>query len=401
MHPSALLMCAAAVALIGCQQIAGIEKRTFNEDRLDAGEDAAPDAQSEAGEDASEDADASDADTDAEIRHPSDEQCQELCDITSSACTVDAGHTAFAQDSYCPAVCPFFVLAADPKQKTGNTFECRLDQAQKAKAVGPDDNLEHCQRIGTGGADVCGSNCEGYCQLYAEICGEPAPNPDCLEYCPKLRDDPSFDAKSAFGGQVDTLQCRLAHLAAAAIAPETHCAHAALFTPAGLPCNPEVPNCVDYCGMLMRTCTDDRAQYEALEDCMQTCQNGFTVGKAPDTSGDTLACRRYHTYNAVVAPESHCAHAGPGGDGHCGTICPAYCKLAKAACTTAFGNKYADDAACEADCATFAAKAMDLDYTVAEGKQGGNSIQCRLYHATKAFSDAAECAATLGGGACQ
>jgi hypothetical protein len=156
--------------------------------------------------------------------------------------------------------------------------------------------------------------------------------------------------------------------------------------------------------MLMNTCTTpDVLQYESASDCLRTCE-GFELGEAPDVNLDTLACRRYHTYNAVRNPLGHCTHTGPGGDGHCGKLCPAYCKLVKAACATEYAAAFVGgDPDCESACADEffdgapVEEQADLGYTVAKGKEPGNTIQCRLYHTTKAFGNAAlECESALG-----
>jgi hypothetical protein len=193
--------------------------------------------------------------------------------------------------------------------------------------------------------------------------------------------------------------------------PKNHCPHATLRPANGTPCLSVEPNCDDYCGMLMNTCAGANVtQYESLNDCLAVCKK-FTPSMAPDPTEDTLACRRYHTYNSLgksAAAQDHCDHAGPGGDGHCGKMCPAYCKLVASVCSDDFDSAFpGGDRECRDKCAVVMeqrdeAKQADVGYSVAEGKRGGNTIQCRLYYTTKAALDPTQCASALGraGGEC-
>jgi hypothetical protein len=144
------------------------------------------------------------------------------------------------------------------------------------------------------------------------------------------------------------------------------------------------------------------------------CKNGLTLKTALgpdepiDISHDTVACRRYHTYNARKTPDGvHCEHTGPTGDGHCGKICPAYCQLAKAACGTDYDVKYANVDACLSDCRMGLANEgvmdeIDHHYALAKGKASDAApMQCRVYHLSKAFLAKSECVSALGGGDCK
>jgi hypothetical protein len=84
---------------------------------------------------------------------------------------------------------------------------------------------------------------------------------------------------------------------------------------------PVAITCAAYCAQLTTNCTGVNAQYENMADCMSYCDSaGWAVGTSADTSGNTLACRIYHGgVPAAGEPGEHCDHAGPGGDGVCGT----------------------------------------------------------------------------------
>ena len=370
----------------GCQKIADIQERRYDPDLRER----------DAGADGSIEDDAA---------RPDEAQCDTYCQTLTESCTKENSLATYPSKDFCLAVCPNFRRSKDGTDK-GNTFECRVSEANEAKRLSadPDESTSNCRAAGPGGSNKCGSNCEGYCQLFEDICGGlVTPDPDCLEHCQGLRDDPQFDADKSYMGGVDTLQCRLAHLSAAAVDGDTHCPHAQIEPEFGTPCKPNVPSCDDYCGMLMSTCkTPDVLQYESVNDCMKTCK-GFEPSEAPDVDQDTLACRRYHTYNSLRNPPGHCTHTGPGGDGHCGKLCPAYCKLVKAACETEFAAAFVGGVTdCESACGQdfFDGKAvkdqMDIGYNVAMGKAGGDTLQCRLYYTTKAFSNVAHCASALG-----
>lgn len=74
--------------------------------------------------------------------------------------------------------------------------------------------------------------------------------------------------------------------------------------------------------------------------------------------------------------------------------CAAYCTNVMAGCTDA-NALYADQAACEAACALFPATGQD-------GDASGDTLQCRMFHATAAVDDTTHCphASAQGGNVC-
>jgi hypothetical protein len=376
-----------ALALLGCQQIAGIDSRSYE-------------------------ADAGVSDAGSGLKYASPEQCTTYCGLLSESCSKETSGVFAYRADYCPKLCPHLPLATSKVLKS-HSFECRLDQARKAFDVkgDPPEGAGNCKSAGAGGNGTCGSNCEAYCQLFADVCSEFPQRENCRTECLALRDDDSTDADGAFANSVDTVQCRLTHLGAAASDPDTHCAHASLNNTEHTPCLSPTPRCEDYCAFVQNVCVqedkNDRRQYESVQECLDVCTKGYTNGtpladNKVDTTRDTLACRRYHTYNALLNESYHCTHAGPTGDGHCGRICPAYCRLVKAACADSFASVYTNDAKCEEDCATNLVKLpedkqLDLGYSVSEGQKPGPTFQCRFYHTVKAFSKPlTECASALG-----
>jgi hypothetical protein len=155
---------------------------------------------------------------------------------------------------------------------------------------------------------------------------------------------------------------------------------------------PVTQDCATYCTEIQTNCTGANAQYPAEATnahCLATCAS-FPMGTAADMAGNTLGCRIYHAGTpSMTAPDTHCVHAGPGGDktsaaapGTCGDACTSFCTLEIKACGLtgdAGGNgQYASAAACMTACAGF-------DKTHLYGlTASGDSLACRLYHATNA-----------------
>jgi hypothetical protein len=137
------------------------------------------------------------------------------------------------------------------------------------------------------------------------------------------------------------------------------------------------PDCATYCTKIQANCTAANAQYSSSADCMASCSH-FTVGMAADTSGNTLGCRVYHAGNAMTDPTTHCVHAGPGGGGVCGTPCEGFCSLVTAECPT----QYPSASTCATECAAYA---QDPAYSASQ--TSGDTLACRLYHATAASTD--------------
>ena len=156
---------------------------------------------------------------------------------------------------------------------------------------------------------------------------------------------------------------------------------------------PVAQDCTTYCNEIQTNCTGANAQYAAtgMTNCMATCAS-FPPGTADDKAGqNTLGCRIYHAgMPAATDPATHCPHAGPGGDkigvaapGTCGDACTSFCTLEIKACGVkgdAGGNgQYTGMADCMSSCAAF--PNADKLYSPTSH---GDSLACRLYHATNA-----------------
>jgi hypothetical protein len=357
----ARMMAFLAISIIGCQSIVGIEQREY----------------------------------DPPVTKPISAQCKQYCDDVMRVCTgTDA---TYSTRDACLATC-MLLPPGDPSEPSqGNTVECRQRQTTLAE-IG--EHSLNCPRAGPGGDGVCGDNCESYCFLFSAACPDWKPLANCKEACSVLKDTKMFDVVVNHDG--DTLQCRLVHVSNAAANPTEHCPHARI-VPVTHPCDNDQekpPKCEDYCRIVSGTCTGEHAVYESVDQCMLACA-ALPLGLEKDTAVDSVGCRKYHSYNSVGDPTMHCPHAGPGGDGHCGTDnCTGYCAIVAKACPTDFMSSFGGDmTTCLTECRKVKGSAANSGYST--GAPNGNTLQCRLKHAVQAFTIPDACPSAVGGGDCQ
>ena len=369
------------MAALGCQSVLGIEDRTFDPLQGDASGGAAG--------------------TTGDAAAPSP-QCIDYCNLVLSNCK--DGNTVYASTEACLGVCAK-LPPGGADDKTGNSIACRINQALLAASTGEPET--HCPRAAPGGGGTCGDNCEGFCTLFLDACPGVVQTKDtCLAACSIIPQVSGYDIDLNYSE--DTLQCRLVHITNAIIDSvdpgmlSVHCDHAALLSQC--PCcdadaGGVAPSCETYCGFVMNACKGELAQYESLQQCRDACV-AFDLGDPSDTTPNTVACRTYHSNSSLADDATHCPHAGPGGDGHCGVSdCDGYCDLMAEFCPTAF----ADKSVCQAECMTLPGSAKDQGYTVS-GTADGNTVQCRLLEAVRASAtpgDAAACDRARGVTACQ
>lgn len=327
--------------------------------------------------------------------------CTAYCTTVKKVCT--GSSSLYVTDETCYGLCKL-LDPGDPNEPTGDTLACRAHQLNLAQQTNePGSAAVYCPLAGPATNGACASNCESYCSLFKAACPTGIEPADCVGRCAGLEDTQSFDANTNYYN--DTLQCRFVHISAATVDPTTHCPHAAL--PANGPClgNPPsatVPDCDSFCHLEMIECTGEQQQYESAAQCAAVC-NALDRGTADDQSGNTVACRKYHSYNALLDPLTHCSHTGPGGEGHCGSSalpesgstgnCESYCMLLAKACKSDFDATFANQPACDLDCAKLDGAAPNSNYSIAAS---GNNVQCRLLYVSRALSDATECAAAEG-----
>lgn len=156
--------------------------------------------------------------------------------------------------------------------------------------------------------------------------------------------------------------------------------------------------CEQYCVLMHEHCVGSAAQYRDDAQCLKICR-AFAVGELADDRVNTAACRRRYAgkarYLAGAELTTACAYAGPGGDGRCGSNCEGLCTITMAACRSEVSDPYyyasLDD--CLLDCEGLPSGQYQYGLTSA-----GNSLECRLFHASSAImSDADEhCEHALG-----
>jgi hypothetical protein len=148
------------------------------------------------------------------------------------------------------------------------------------------------------------------------------------------------------------------------------------------PGTPDAPGaaltCEYYCATINANCTGDNIQYSGGATCMASCL-AYNPGALDEMTGNTLGCRIYHAEAAAGTPGLHCRHAGPGGDGQCGDNCTGFCTLVMHACETQGTPPYLSEGECVLACNGF-----ETDPPYSANEQAGNSLACRMYHATAA-----------------
>jgi hypothetical protein len=353
--------------------------------------------------------------------------CGDFCELALRLCTKE--YTIY-QMGDCEPMCLKY---------TDDERECRLKELKDLQTFGQMEASVHCANASPSGGVACGeSRCENYCSLMESICGNYPEGDDTREECEAKCDvipdkhemsrsagASDYDVKVDHEG--DTLQCRFVHLTLASLndgLAEEHCPHAYV---SPLPMSMGTrspycgssdlagePRCDDYCHVVMEACVDTNDEkhqvYDDEAQCQKACEAMDKGNLVNYRKENTVACRKYHSYNAAVFadPTTHCPHAGPGGASVCGEDCQGLCTLIEKGCQSDFEEKYSGSRAnCERECDT----ARKQDPTYNDGKnysianvQKGNAFACRLYSAAKSLSlagDAQEvCDVAVGNSPC-
>jgi hypothetical protein len=365
--------------------------------------------------------------------HPFDQNlanCTDYCTQVTSHCMGD--NKVYDRPESCMAVCalmdPGDRLGGSNDSATTNTLACRLQLLSSNQVF----EGNQCPSVGPGGNDKCGNDCEALCTLRQQVCSgipeeagldELADLSTCERECGALAVK-TLDTEQDIKG--DTLQCRLVHASEAAISPQLaqlHCLHSQVIPrearaenpcsdPDDLSADPNKEReCNTDCGLVMSACQGDKAMYETEAQCKAVCKV-LDLGVTGDESGNTLRCRRYHSYAALGDATTHCSHAGPTGDGTCGSNCESYCQLVQHACPSKFGAAFPDAAGtsdlrqCQTSCEGLDGSGAGAFATAkprysASTPPTGNTLLCRAFHAVRAVAapspdDATECSAAFG-----
>jgi hypothetical protein len=369
----ALSFCLLSLSLGACQAVAGIEERKLDPKLVPRNDS---------------------------------EQCKSYCSVVMEACqNEDAVYATLAQ---CLGICAQLPAGDDNEPGENNTVACRAAEADNALS----EPKGYCRSAGPGGNGKCGTDCDAYCNLFPKICKDKFEYTDaaqCLKACNAITEQDSYNLTADHGG--DTIECRLVHTASAAVDPVMHCPHGTL-KPGSEWCVGKAdkpPTCDQYCDIELAACTGKNAQYESPEQCQAVCA-ALEPGVNPDQAANTMACRRYHSFNSITGADTHCPHSGPTGDGHCGdtrkpsdgftTNCESYCLLVSKACPDEFESDLGGDDGCMAECVELPGAAAESHYT-ASGADKRAGLDCRMVNTTRAFLDHDACASAVGKGDCE
>jgi hypothetical protein len=156
-------------------------------------------------------------------------------------------------------------------------------------------------------------------------------------------------------------------------------------------------SCATYCDALEANCTGEFAQFVSRTTCLEYCKL-LPVGSSSDEIGNTMHCRLNQAELAgnTAEPGQHCAEAGPGGHGICGSNCEAYCVVLEQACEPVFQDEFLGRPDCNSKCGEI----PDVE-RFQTGIDSGNSVQCRLWHLSAATLDpSTHCGHAVGEAPC-
>jgi hypothetical protein len=160
-------------------------------------------------------------------------------------------------------------------------------------------------------------------------------------------------------------------------------------------------SCDSYCSIVLANCTGQFAQYRSKQECLSVCAL-LPPGGPLSLSDNSVSCRQAEATLASLAPDDHCANAGPAGNGKCGNTCDGYCSVVLSACKPSDSKHSLPNLA---KCTELCLDRTDLgDYGVSAtlGYDHGKTQQCLLSHATAATtSGTKECESAVGKSECE
>ena len=152
------------------------------------------------------------------------------------------------------------------------------------------------------------------------------------------------------------------------------------------------PLCEEYCDSVLANCQGAFGVYVGRATCLSVCRL-LPEGGVGDTHVNSVRCRLHQAQLAaeVDEPGVHCPGAGPGGDALCGSNCDGLCTLMLGACRV-----FDSEEACQADC-----RSVPDQNGFNISQSAGNSLQCRLWHASAASqADVPHCVHASGSAPC-
>jgi len=339
-----------------------------------------------------------------------DAQCAQYCDDVLGCPSASGLYSSlYTTKESCLGLCAM-IDGGSSEDRNANTIGCREQLLQLREG--------NCQGAGPGGFGICGSDCESYCTLLHRICPDsfsadfpPSlgdPEHVCQLTCGSLITEAAYTVDDPTVSAADSLQCRLWHLAAATVDGAGHCEFAQFHENKQCADDPSGPHfCLHFCSVNGAACGS--AAYESERACVGVCL-ALPAGMPDDQTGNTRACRLWHSYSAATLPAAHCTYTTAGGDGHCGTDnCQSYCILVN---SENFKNTCRVEAPlipslgdCNSKCKTLAGAGAN-EWGSVDG--GAGTVQCLLRHVGRALGPFAsvdggpsECEMALGLAECQ
>lgn len=150
--------------------------------------------------------------------------CELYCDTAAANCTADLQQ--YESREACLAMCQQLPTGTAGDTST-DSVACRLRNAELAAETG--EVGDHCPLAGPRG---CGDRCANFCAVFVASCGggrspSAADVDTCLAFCAGSPSNPEWTPQDDDLRDHDaSIECRLWHLANAALAPDVHCGHA-------------------------------------------------------------------------------------------------------------------------------------------------------------------------------
>jgi len=149
--------------------------------------------------------------------------CENYCDAEWSTCTGNL--TQWASRTQCLAACATWPVGM-VNDTSGDTYGCRKYHVSVANTTAANAQI-HCVHTGPlGGYGVCGSACDGYCNLLNTACGV-TDMTQCVNNCTGFPFNNTLSTQTLMSWKVpeNSLECRTAY-AVAALSDSTKCAGA-------------------------------------------------------------------------------------------------------------------------------------------------------------------------------
>jgi hypothetical protein len=148
------------------------------------------------------------------------QDCTGYCDEIMANCAPSSPYAQYTDVAHCMATCATFTSKGMASDTAGNTLGCRIYHAgAPAKA----DPATHCQHAGPSGAGVCGTECDGFCQIVVDACPtQYATAGACQTTCDTFKSDGTSYSIADTSG--NTVNCRVFYATAATVDPSMQCA---------------------------------------------------------------------------------------------------------------------------------------------------------------------------------